>query len=275
MGISVTPKQRDDVDRELQRTDLTRRMRERLEMVKAAALGDDVERIARWSGRSVETVERWVARFAAGGVARAGRCGALGAACAGGCGLSSRHGNRAGDAAPAVRLGLRRVDLAAAVGLLGAADGRIYLARLAAGALGRAWLGLRATQAHAQAPAGPGRGGRLPRRAGGGGGKRCERSRSAPSSTSRTRRIWRPIRIWRGRGIARANNQRSLASGSIGASRCLAASKRWDARAWNWCARRRTPPGSCAIWSCWTGITRRCSGRSIWCSIMARRLPAG
>ena len=66
MGISVTPKQRDDVDRELQRTDLTRRMRERLEMVKAAALGDDVERIARWSGRSVETVERWVARFAAG-----------------------------------------------------------------------------------------------------------------------------------------------------------------------------------------------------------------
>jgi transposase len=69
MGISVTPKQRDDVNRELRRTDLTRRLRERLEMVKAAALGDGGERIARWSGRSVETVERWLARVAAGGVA--------------------------------------------------------------------------------------------------------------------------------------------------------------------------------------------------------------
>ena len=29
MGISVTPKQRDDVDRELRRTDLPRRLRER------------------------------------------------------------------------------------------------------------------------------------------------------------------------------------------------------------------------------------------------------
>src|SRR5262249_32735162 len=59
--------------------DLTRRMRERLEMVKAAALGDDLERIARWSGRSQETVAHWLARFAEGGVdaladaARSGR----------------------------------------------------------------------------------------------------------------------------------------------------------------------------------------------------------
>jgi len=37
-------------------------------MVKAAALGDEVERIARWSGRAVETVAHWLARFAAGGV---------------------------------------------------------------------------------------------------------------------------------------------------------------------------------------------------------------
>jgi len=69
MGISVTSKQREDVERQLRRTDLTRRMRERLEMVKTAALGDDRERIARWSGRSIETVEHWLARFAAGGVA--------------------------------------------------------------------------------------------------------------------------------------------------------------------------------------------------------------
>src|SRR5215470_6358013 len=79
MGSSVTPKQRADVERQLRRTDLTGRVRERLEMVKAAALGDDVARSARWSGRSVATVERWRARFVADGVAaladapRAGR----------------------------------------------------------------------------------------------------------------------------------------------------------------------------------------------------------
>src|SRR5262249_54161038 len=38
----------------------------------AAALGDDVERIARWSGRSVATVERWLTRFLEGGVAALG-----------------------------------------------------------------------------------------------------------------------------------------------------------------------------------------------------------
>ncbi len=69
VGITVTREQREDVERQLRRTDLTRRMRERLEMVKAAALGDEVERIARWSGRSEARVEHWLARFAAGGVA--------------------------------------------------------------------------------------------------------------------------------------------------------------------------------------------------------------
>src|SRR5260221_4991258 len=77
--VHITPDQREEVERQLQRTDLTRRMRERLEMVKAAALGDDVARSARWSGRSVARVEHWLARFATGGVAaraeapRAGR----------------------------------------------------------------------------------------------------------------------------------------------------------------------------------------------------------
>ena len=69
VGITVTREQREDVERQLRRTDLTRRRRERLEMVKAAALGDDVERSARWSGRSQARVERWLARFAADGVA--------------------------------------------------------------------------------------------------------------------------------------------------------------------------------------------------------------
>src|SRR5258706_10634899 len=79
MGVHISPDQREDVERQLRRTDLTRRGRERLEMVKAAALGDDVARIARWRGRSVARVEHWLARFATGGGAaladapRAGR----------------------------------------------------------------------------------------------------------------------------------------------------------------------------------------------------------
>lgn len=65
---TITAQQCAEVERQLRRTDLMRRMRERLEMVKAAALGDDLERIARWSGRSAETVAYWLDRFAAGGV---------------------------------------------------------------------------------------------------------------------------------------------------------------------------------------------------------------
>src|SRR5258708_39048253 len=65
--LSITPEQRAAVEAELRRTDLTRRVRERLEMVKAAALGDDLARSARWSGRSGETVAHWPARFAPGG----------------------------------------------------------------------------------------------------------------------------------------------------------------------------------------------------------------
>ncbi len=45
------------------------RQRERLEMVKAAWLGQDVATIARWSGRTPRTVRRWLAAFRDGGVA--------------------------------------------------------------------------------------------------------------------------------------------------------------------------------------------------------------
>jgi transposase len=69
MGITIAPEQQATVEQQLRRTDLTRRVRERLEMVKAAALGDEVARSARWSGRSVARVEHWLARCAAGGVA--------------------------------------------------------------------------------------------------------------------------------------------------------------------------------------------------------------
>jgi transposase len=52
----------------LGRARLAPRRRERLEMVKAAALGDAVAAIAAWSGRTPRTVRRWPAAFAAGGV---------------------------------------------------------------------------------------------------------------------------------------------------------------------------------------------------------------
>jgi transposase len=70
---------REGVEALLRRRDLVPRVRERLEMVKAAALGQNFGSIARWSGRSEQTVRHWLRRFAAGGAAaladapRAGR----------------------------------------------------------------------------------------------------------------------------------------------------------------------------------------------------------
>ena len=77
--VNVTAEQRVAVERALRRRDLAPRVRERLEMVKAAALGQDLAAIAAWSGRTERTVRRWLRRFAAGGLAaladapRAGR----------------------------------------------------------------------------------------------------------------------------------------------------------------------------------------------------------
>jgi transposase len=76
---AVTAEQRAEVEALLRRPDLAPRVRERLEMVKGLALGQDVEQIAAWSGRSVRRVRHWLGRFRAGGVAaladapRAGR----------------------------------------------------------------------------------------------------------------------------------------------------------------------------------------------------------
>jgi transposase len=61
------PEQRGAVEQRLARRDLSRRERERVEMVKAAALGYEDEAIARWSGRTVRTVRRWLKRFRAEG----------------------------------------------------------------------------------------------------------------------------------------------------------------------------------------------------------------
>jgi transposase len=57
------------VEARLRQRDLSPRRRERLEMVKAAWLGQDVATIARWSGRTPRTVRRWLAAFRDGGVA--------------------------------------------------------------------------------------------------------------------------------------------------------------------------------------------------------------
>jgi len=67
------------IETRLRRRDLTPRERERLELVKAVALGQDLPTMAAWSGRSPRTVRRWLGRFRCGGLAvlsdraRAGR----------------------------------------------------------------------------------------------------------------------------------------------------------------------------------------------------------
>ena len=68
MLILVRAEQRAAVEQALRHTDLRPRLRERLEMVKAAALGNELDRIATWSGRSPRTVAHWLERFAAGGL---------------------------------------------------------------------------------------------------------------------------------------------------------------------------------------------------------------
>ena len=57
-AMEVTGAERTAVETALRRRDLSSRQRERLEMVKAAALGQDLAAIARWSGRPPETVRR-------------------------------------------------------------------------------------------------------------------------------------------------------------------------------------------------------------------------
>ncbi len=59
----ITQEQRSEVDAELREEALSRRLRERLEMVKACGLGQDVEAIAGWSGRTPRTVKRWLSQF--------------------------------------------------------------------------------------------------------------------------------------------------------------------------------------------------------------------
>jgi transposase len=64
----ITAAQRAAVEARLAQRELAPRWRERLEMVKAAWLGEDVATIARWSGRTERTVRRWLRTFRDGGV---------------------------------------------------------------------------------------------------------------------------------------------------------------------------------------------------------------
>jgi len=60
------------VEDALRRRDVPPRVRERLEMVKGVALGQPLEEVGRWGGRTVRTIQRWRRAFARGGIARGG-----------------------------------------------------------------------------------------------------------------------------------------------------------------------------------------------------------
>ena len=64
--------QREAVEAVLRRRELSPRLRERVEMVKAVALGYGPEAIATWSGRSVRTVGDWLERFVTSGLGALG-----------------------------------------------------------------------------------------------------------------------------------------------------------------------------------------------------------
>ncbi len=66
--LRLSPEEREEVRAALRRKDLPPRLRERLEMVKAADLGRTLDEVAAWSGRKPRTVRRWLGAFAAGGV---------------------------------------------------------------------------------------------------------------------------------------------------------------------------------------------------------------
>jgi transposase len=70
--IPITPAERAAVEAMLQQRPLSPRLRERLEMVKAASLGFEWETIAAGSGRTPRTVRHWLTRFATGGSAALG-----------------------------------------------------------------------------------------------------------------------------------------------------------------------------------------------------------
>jgi transposase len=70
--VILSVSERTTIHTMLHQPDLTPRLRERLEMVKAADLGWDLAAIAAWSGRTVATVRHWLDRYATAGIAALG-----------------------------------------------------------------------------------------------------------------------------------------------------------------------------------------------------------
>jgi len=68
--LRLSPKEREEMRAALRREDLSPRVRESLEMVKAADLGREFDEIALWSGRKPRTVRRWLGAFASGAPGR-------------------------------------------------------------------------------------------------------------------------------------------------------------------------------------------------------------
>lgn len=56
------------IEAELRRRDLAPRLRERLELVKGVALGQDEATLAAWSGRSVARIRYWLGRYQQDGI---------------------------------------------------------------------------------------------------------------------------------------------------------------------------------------------------------------
>jgi transposase len=65
--LRLSPEEREEVRAALHRGDLSPQVRERLEMVKAADLGHDLDEIVAWSGCKPRTVRRWLSAFSSGG----------------------------------------------------------------------------------------------------------------------------------------------------------------------------------------------------------------
>jgi transposase len=68
MVVRIGREERGALEAVLHRTDLKPRVRERVEMVKAAALGQDLRSICAWSGRTAETVRYWLGRYVTAGL---------------------------------------------------------------------------------------------------------------------------------------------------------------------------------------------------------------
>src|SRR4051794_37642780 len=66
--LRLTPEEREELRATLRREDLSPRVRERLEMVKAADLGHDLGQIGGGGGRAPRTGRRWLGASAGGGM---------------------------------------------------------------------------------------------------------------------------------------------------------------------------------------------------------------